>query len=184
MLIQDFDFWTVEFAISCIGDLDLQFEYNAIRPYTYAFTDNDRNYLHWGQSLAHPMGSNLRDFSTIIRYKPAKRLFAYLTINLAGQGRDSISIGITSSYGGTISKNVDLRNLGRNGNDNQNMLQGIKVRTSCFDMRLSYSLSHNLFIDVRCLIRNEQSAYTQYESKSVISSMAIRYNIPFRQQNF
>lgn len=45
-----------------------QTEYNAVRPFTYSHGSIYQNYAHFYQPLAHPMGSNFRDWVTIVQY--------------------------------------------------------------------------------------------------------------------
>ncbi|HEX5624505.1 MAG TPA: hypothetical protein VFX48_00695, partial [Saprospiraceae bacterium] len=57
-----------------LKDLDLQLEYNTIRPYTYTFRDSVANYSHSFQSLAHPLGANFREWVVRMDYHPGNRL--------------------------------------------------------------------------------------------------------------
>ncbi len=50
--------------------LDLFFEYNQVRPYTYGHSNASNSWTHYGQFLAHPYGANLWDFSAAFRYQP------------------------------------------------------------------------------------------------------------------
>ncbi len=62
--------------ISALGidNLDLQFEYNRARPYTYSHQDLYRSYTHYEQPLAHPLGANFDEVIGIVRYQPVDRL--------------------------------------------------------------------------------------------------------------
>ena len=46
-----------------IKNLDLQLEYNRVRPFTYSHRDSVANYTHYNQPLAHPLGANFRSSS-------------------------------------------------------------------------------------------------------------------------
>jgi hypothetical protein len=48
-----------------IKNLDLQLEYNRVRPFTYSHRDSVANYTHYNQPMAHPLGAN---FSETIGY--------------------------------------------------------------------------------------------------------------------
>ncbi|TDE10054.1 hypothetical protein [Dyadobacter psychrotolerans] len=166
-----------------IPDLDLQGEYNLVRPYTYAHKDGGRNYAHYGQSLAHPLGSNFREFVGIIRYKPTSRLSVYGTIMLANKGMDPNS---TYNYGGDLQKNYETRRRVEDGDRDidHKIGQGILTKNTYTDLRLSYSLAHNLFVDGRCLVRNVKSENVDFTQKSNVFSIAVRYNMAYRQQTF
>ncbi|WP_031529432.1 capsule assembly Wzi family protein [Dyadobacter crusticola] len=166
-----------------VPNLDLQAEYNLVRPYTYSHKDGGRNYMHYGQSLAHPLGANFREYLAILRYKLTSRLSAYGTVMLATQGKDPSS-NTMMNYGGDISKSYEGRSFNRDGELNQKIGQGIKASTAFTDLRLSYSLAHNFFVDGRYLLRNIKSADADVASKSNIWTIALRYNMAYRQQTY
>ncbi|WP_225865643.1 capsule assembly Wzi family protein [Dyadobacter aurulentus] len=184
--------WTNKYSLQLGGkyvdafgvpNLDLQAEYNLVRPYTYSHKDGGRNYMHYGQSLAHPLGANFREYIAIARYKLTSRLSAYGTFMMAMQGKDPTT-GPEMNFGGDISKNYEERSVNRDGELGQKIGQGIKASTTFTDLRLSYSLAHNLFLDGRYLIRNLKSDDVKVASKSNIFTFAIRYNMAYRQQTF
>ena len=166
-----------------IKNLDLQAEFNLVRPYTYSHKDGGRNYAHYGQSLAHPLGANFKEFIGIIRYKPAARLSVYGTLMIADKGMDPNTF---SNYGGDILKSYETRT----GPDNKSrdlghkIGQGILTKNTYTDIRLSYSLAHNFFVDGRYLIRNVKSDYADFAQKSNVFSIGVRYNMAYRQQTF
>ena len=164
-----------------IQNLDLQAEYNLVRPYTYSHKDGGRNYVHYGQSLAHPLGANFREFVGILRYKATSRLSVYGTLMLAKQGKDP---DFATNYGGDVNKSYETRYDVYNLNARHKIGDGIPASTVFTDFRLSYSLAHNLFVDGRLLIRNVNSSSAQFASKSNIFSVAIRYNMAYRQQTY
>ena len=58
-----------------IKNLDLQFETNRVRPYTYSHFDSVANYTHYNQPLAHPLGANFQEYIGILKYQPAPRWY-------------------------------------------------------------------------------------------------------------
>jgi hypothetical protein len=161
-----------------VPNLDLQLEYNVVRPFTYAHKDTGTNYMHYGQALAHPLGANFREFLAILRYKATPRLSAYGTLMIANQGKNPT--GNTINYGGDISLSYETRN----GDDGHKLGQGIKAATTFADLRLSYALAHNLFLDGRYLIRQVKSDDVNVAAKANVFTFAIRYNMAYRQQTF
>jgi hypothetical protein len=165
-----------------IPNLDIQAEYNLVRPYTYSHKDGGRNYAHYGQSLAHPMGANFREFLTILRYKASPRLSLYGTGMWVNQGKDPMNA--VFNYGGDIMKSYDFRIGFQDPLYRHRIGDGISVKTALADLRLSYSLAHNLFLDARFLSRIARSGEGNYASKSNVFSFAIRYNMAYRQQTY
>lgn len=164
-----------------IQNLDLQAEYNLVRPYTYSHKDGGSNYAQYGQSLAHPLGANFKEFVGILRYKPLSRLSIYGTLMLAKQGKDPDKY---TNYGGDVNKSYETRINAADKNAPHRIGDGIVANTVFTDVRLSYSMAHNLFIDGRLLIRNVNSSSAQFASKSNVFSIAIRYNMAYRQQTY
>lgn len=57
----------------------LQFEYNHCRPFTYAHTLSLQNYGYLNRPLAHPQGSNFREFAGVFRVSFPKNWSMHLT---------------------------------------------------------------------------------------------------------
>lgn len=159
-----------------IANLDLQGEYNMAQPFTYTHRDGGRNYTHFRQPLAHPYGANFSETLFILRYKITPRFTVYGTTMWARQGIDENGL----NYGGNLLLDYDTR-----ARDFGNFLgQGVPLYTRSADLRLSYMLVHNLFIEGRFLTRREESPrYTRRHSTG-LTTFALRYNMPYRQQTF
>ncbi|MBR2196397.1 MAG: hypothetical protein IJ911_12390 [Salinivirgaceae bacterium] len=67
--------------------LDIQAEMNVARPFMYSHVTHIQNYGHYRQPLAHPLGSNFKEFVLIGRYN-YKRLFVEAKYIHAMHGRD------------------------------------------------------------------------------------------------
>jgi hypothetical protein len=159
-----------------IANLDLQGEYNVARPFTYTHRDGGRNYTHFRQPLAHPLGANFREFLGIIRYKITPRLTAYGTLMWTKQGVDYDG----KNWGGNLLLDYETR-VSDFGNS---IAQGVPLYTRFADLRVSYMLFHNLFLDGRLLSRRENASQYNVHQKTRLSTLALRYNIPYRQQTF
>jgi len=166
-----------------VNNLDLQAEYNLVRPYTYAHKDGGTNYAHYAQSLAHPLGANFKEFLGIIRYKVSPRISVYGTGMWVDQGKDPLNSRL--NYGSDIMKSYDQR-TGKEwmaGEDGGHAIgQGVPVQTMIADLRISYAMAHNLFLDGRFLQRTTTSNDANFAKKTNVFSVAIRYNMPYRQQ--
>jgi len=68
--------------------LDVQAEMNVARPFMYSHVTHIQNYGHFRQPIAHPLGSNFREFVLIGRYN-FQRLFVEAKYIHAMQGRDA-----------------------------------------------------------------------------------------------
>ncbi len=159
-----------------IANLDLQGEYNVARPYTYTHRDGGRNYTHFRQPLAHPLGANFREFLGIIRYKITPQLTVYGTLMWTKQGVDYDG----KNWGGNLLLDYETR-VSDFGNS---IAQGTPLYTRFMDLRVSYMLFHNLFLEGRLLSRREETPKYKIQQKTSLSSLALRYNIPYRQQTF
>ncbi len=86
--------------------LNLQVEYNEVRPYTYSHGIPLQNYAHAGLPLAHPAGSNFREFLFNGMYSKNKWQFGFQARYLY-QGLDSSAI--SGNYGSDIFKSYTGR---------------------------------------------------------------------------
>src|SRR5207302_91536 len=78
-LLSNRGYWGNKYAVQAgfkwldvfnLPNVDWQGEFNLIRPYTYSEKEPSENYSQYGQSLAHPLGANLREVVNIIRINP------------------------------------------------------------------------------------------------------------------
>lgn len=91
-----------------IENLDLQLEYNQVRPYTYSHNTIVLNYGHNNQSMAHPWGANFRELIGIARYKH-KRYYGHLKLIYGYRGIDFNTFEDNAAYGGNIYRNEEDR---------------------------------------------------------------------------
>jgi hypothetical protein len=159
-----------------LGNLDLQGEVNIIRPYTYQHTDQFTNYQHYNQPLAHPMGANLYELIGIVRYQPIPRL------NLTGKaiatryGQDTDSL----NYGG----NVLYSYLDRVSGYGNEIAQGVTTNQLYLDLTASFQLRHNVFLDLKQVVRRSDAEINTFDSNTYFTSFAFRWNIPQRLHEF
>jgi hypothetical protein len=115
-----------------IPSLDLQAEYNRVRPFTYQHFNAASNYSHYGQHLGHAAGANLYDYHLILRYHPypAWNLVASYSFLRKGLDQDGLN------YGG----DVRLPFVNRPGDFDQQVAQGMQLDVHQVYGRLSYQL--------------------------------------------
>ena len=157
-----------------ISQLDLQVEYNRVRPYTYAHDDLYRSYTHYEQPLAHPLGANFSETLAILRYQPLPRLSLKVKLVNARSGADQDS----TNWGG----NVLLDNRTREQDYDNTLGQGVATQLLVMDGIASYQLWHNIFVDGRLLYRTREQGNVTEET--TFASLALRWNIRQRYYDF
>jgi hypothetical protein len=129
-----------------IPNLMVQGEINMVRPYTYSHYITSQSYGHYNQALAHPLGSNFREFVGNVRYFH-KRLFFDARLILATQGLDSIN----TNYGSDVFKDYNTRA----SEFGVNLFQGIKTNTLFGDIKIGYLVNPrtNLRLELGMTVR-------------------------------
>jgi hypothetical protein len=154
-----------------VNNLDLQLEWNYVRPYTYTHNDSIANYSNYNQPLAHPLGANFSEFIGVIRYQPIFPLTIETEFLFAMQGRDTSN----SNWGGNIfipTTENDIESIYGN-----KVAQGVKNQLTNFQLSVSYMIKHNLFADAVCIYRKTSSDFTAFNSSSTIFQVGVRMNI-------
>ena len=159
-----------------IDRLDLQVERNVVRPYTYMNEDAGSNYSHYRQPLAHPLGANFRETLFILRYRPADRLNFKARMIFMESGLDDRE----SNWGGNWLLSYETREMDQ-GNE---IGQGINTRTSFLGLEASYTLAHNVFIDLYYLRRRADSEVNADDLNTSILGLGFRANIYRRVMDF
>ncbi|MVM29355.1 hypothetical protein GO755_04865 [Spirosoma sp. HMF4905] len=183
--------WTNKFALQLGGkyidafnvpNLDLQAEFNLARPYTYSHessstvSSGQTNYAHYSQPLAHPLGGNFMEGLGIIRYQQ-KRLSLNGIGGVMMYGADPAT---DINYGGNILKDYTTR-IREEGNF---IGQGRKTIITYADVRASYMIRHNVFLEGRLLYRFQDSQYRPDSYTEKVASLALRWNLPYRNWVF
>ncbi|UII28924.1 hypothetical protein LVD15_10985 [Fulvivirga maritima] len=159
-----------------IDNLDLQVETNIARPYIYSHDTDYGSYSHYNQSLAHPLGANFNEVIGILRYQPMGRLQVTAKLIRAEYGTD----GEGQNWGG----NILLRNQTREQNENNEIGQGIGTTLMYGSLALSYQFKHNLFVDLTHIYRDLKSDQESLDENTNYTSLALRWNIPHRYNEF
>jgi hypothetical protein len=159
-----------------IDNLDLQLEGNVVRPFTYSHEGIYTNYAHYRQPLAHPLGANFKEFIAIARYQPIARLQLTGKLIRATYGKD----GISTNWGGNILKDNGTREQSL-GND---IGQGISTTLTYIDLTASYQFRHNVFLDLKQVIRKQESVDDSFDQNTSFSSLTLRWNIAQRLHEF
>jgi hypothetical protein len=159
-----------------IDHLDMQVEYNRVRPYTYSHFQPSEvivqqsvsNYSHNNQALAHPAGANFSELLINIRYQPTQKLITSVRYMHTLQGKDNNNL----NYGSDIL----LLNTTRIADFGINQLQGSLSTIDMLNIDISYELFHDLYFDIDILWRRDNNIDLEDINTSYIGG-GIRYNI-------
>lgn len=158
-----------------VPNLDLQLEFNWVRPYTYTQDSLELAYTHYRQPLAHPLGANFYEILGCLRYQPWGRLRMELLGFYALKGEDAPG----ENWGG----NILLDNRTRMQEYNNRMAQGIRVQRRFAELRLSYQLHPNYFVELSHRLRHIEHAI-QGERTSQFTALGLRVNAVRRRHEF
>jgi len=162
-----------------IKNLDLQLEYNSIRPFTYSHGDSIANYTHYNQPLAHPLMANFNEVIGIARYQPAPKWLLQVKAIIYQQGKDSSS----ESYG----HNIFLPNSPPYRTKDYGFYIGSGWKTNVFygSLLVSYEWKQNLFLELFGAVRNLDTKTAPIISEnSTTISFGVRWNMHRREFEF
>lgn len=159
-----------------IANLDLQGEFNLVRPYTYSHGTSFGSYSSYRQPIAHPLGANFREVVAIVRYQPTGKLHVTAKLISARTGRDAPGM----NWGGDILK----LNTTRQQEFNNVVGQGISNDIVLGSLTASWQFRHNLLVDASLLSRRSVSTAALFNNNTTITSLALRWNIAQRLYDF
>jgi len=150
-----------------LNNLDIQVEYNHVRPYTFQSDTSGKNYQHFGQPLSNPNGANLREFIFTLLYNPTGKFLIKAQISQLSKGYDIA--GSQINYGGNILRTY-YNYKSEYGN---NITQGYTVNRTLIDMQVTYQLFHNVNVDIT---GQHAPANELMKSNYYYAALGIRYN--------
>jgi hypothetical protein len=162
-----------------IKNMDLQLEYNHVRPFTYSHRDSVANYTHYNQPLAHPLMANFNEVIGIARYQPAPKWMIQAKAIFYQQGRDSSNV----SYG----SNIFLPSVFPYRTMDYGFYTGSGWKTNVMygSLLLSYEWRENLFFEVFGAVRKQDTKTAPITSqKSSTISFGVRWNMHRREFDF
>ncbi|MEP7128764.1 MAG: hypothetical protein ABI729_07850 [Chitinophagales bacterium] len=161
-----------------LDNLDIQFEWNHIRPYVYTHNDSVANYTNYNQPLAHPLGANLNEWIGVVRYQPIFPLTIQWSITAARSGRDTSG----SNWGADIFiPTTDSTIPTVYGNE---VGQGVSSDLLLSELSVCYMIRHNIFIDATYVYRNSKSELAAFSSSTNIFQVGVRMNVAKRKFQF
>lgn len=162
--------------VAGIKNLDAQVEMNVIRPYTYTHETKFKSYTHFNHPLAHPVGANLKEYLGVLRYQPVNRLTLTAKLFHIKYGADTSG----ANWGGDVRK--DYRTREREFNNE--IGQGVTTTVNYLSFAASWQLRHNLFIDLKQIVRKETSGGLLPDNDRNVTLLGMRWNVPQRLQEF
>lgn len=153
--------------VANVSGLDLQAEFNRIRPFTYSHFNPSANYSHYGTELAHPMGANFSEFIGIARYQvtPQLNLQGNLTYLLKGLDPAGRNFG-ADPFRTYIDRSQDFSN---------EVGQGDRLLITSVYGKISYQiLKLDAFAEIEGRFRKEN------DFTSLTGMASLRWNIPNR----
>jgi len=123
------------FDLFKVKNLNIQLEYNAVRPYTFASTAPLNSYMHYGQSLGHPLGANFHEGMGMISYRYHDfRIELRTTYAIVGKDTTGTNFG-NDTYMSTLSA--------ANGSESggNSIGQGIKTHLLYQNAEIAYTIN-------------------------------------------
>jgi len=159
-----------------VKNLDLQAEFNMVRPFTYSHFDSVANYTHYNQPLAHPFGANFREGIVILRYQPIPRWSGQLKFIGWKQGLDSAN----SNFGSNIFKLNSTRSHGDYGYE---FLGGVSSQGLNASGLVSFEWKENLFLDGSLMYRHFKKEGFSTEN-TLMFTLGVRVNMFRREYDY
>ena len=163
--------------VANVQNLDLQVEWNRVRPFTYTHFDSVSSYTHYNQPLAHPLGANFNEIIAIIRYQPFGKLNITSRLIYSQQGLDSAN---GRNFGSDIYR---LNGDGRFRSFGYKTLDGVKSTGINVSLLASYELRENIFIDANILLRRFTKGSDPVQSTTMFG-LGVRMNLWTREYDY
>jgi len=186
---QGFGWWANKFGVQAgvkyvdalgIDHLDIQAEFNTLRPYTFSHRDTlGASYSHNNQVLAHPLGANFSEIIVKGRYQPAKKWVIEGRLIRANYGEDDEE---RNHWGGNIltpTRPDEIPLI----NDNS-IGQGVATNTTILGLDISYQFRHNLFLEVEFFHRMQESELDSRDDTDTYFGGGVRWNIGRNRLDF
>lgn len=159
-----------------VSHLDLQYEFNKVRPYTYAhrgqisaeINQSLSSYSHYNQPLAHPLGANFIEHIIQAHYKPTSRLYLDARMSYARYGLDEAGV----SYGQNILRPTDDRLT----DDDNTTTQGQATDVLGFYIHADYELFHDFYLGMEYVNRMQDSESEANNFETQYVGLSLRYN--------
>lgn len=183
-LKRDFNYWGNKWAgqlgvryinAFSVPFLDIVSEINVARPFMYThFVEIPEygvaaaSYSHYGQPMAHPMGSNFYEWISTLTYKPAPKWWVKGRFIYAKAGLDSDNQTVGQSI---------LTPNGQRLKDSYKLLEGEAFQQVHIGAILQYMFYHNMSLECKIHYRNVQTNVAEYFGDSFYAGLGLRINV-------
>jgi hypothetical protein len=165
-----------------LKNLDLQAEYNQVRPFMYSGSANQGSWTHYREPMAHPFGANFREIIGILRYQPFNKVYIFARLNYWQQGRDSARFNFGSN------PRLDNSLVGQGGRRLRDapypMFAGTGYKGANTAITISYEIKENLFFDLNNLYRIYKADRGGIEVNTNVITAGLRWNMFRRDYDY
>jgi hypothetical protein len=167
--------------VANIDHLDAQAEFNLVRPFTYSHFDGS-NYSNYNQPLAHPAGSNFKEYIFRLRYQPIQPLVLEARAIYSDGGEDPVG----KNYGNNILLDYNTRTPVNVITPDEGYYIGVgnatKITTIALDA--SYQFWHNYYADLHFFQRKKDSSDNKFDLNTTYFGGGFRVNIGQKRIEF
>ncbi len=157
---QAFQLGGKSFNVMKVKNLNIQTEFNFVRPYTYSHQTSQTNYAQYNQALAHPLGANFYESVSFVNYR-WKKFFVEGKYMYSQIGLDYLNLNMGSNI--FLSYDTHASDYGNY------VAQGIVTTLSYKDLRISYLVNPktNFVIEAGVSDRNYKNAFVDSHTQFV-----------------
>jgi hypothetical protein len=171
----------IQAGVKCIDvlgvdHLDLQIEWNRVRPFTYSHFDSLNSYTHYNQPLAHPLWSNFNEFVSILKYQPSRKIYLQGRWIHANRGDNTNKQNWGSNP--LLGYNTRVQDFGNE------VGQGIGASLDIWALDASWMFYHNIFVDLGVLLRRKNSEDNTLDQNTKVVKLGLRMNIWNQNRDF
>jgi hypothetical protein len=169
------------FNLMSVDHLDIQLEFNSVRPFTYSHRLTEgldytvASYSHYNQELAHPLGANFNEILFLWKYRLSKKWSVNGRVFFAQIGKS-----ISENIGQDI-----LRPSNSRISDFENSIgKGESTKILQLGTILTYHLPFDYYADFQFLYRNEESDYGNFNVKSTYFGISFRAHLSHQKLDY
>lgn len=157
---QGFQLGFKSFDVFKVKNLNVQTEFNFVRPYTYTHRSEEQNYTHYNQPLAHPLGANFTEAVNFVNYR-YKRWFSEIRIQYARLGEDTAGI----NYGNNVFLNYNSRPF----EYGHYMFNGLRTTLTSAELRISFLVNPKTNFNVMAgvMVRNRSNSLSDQQTQLI-----------------
>ena len=162
-----------------VDHLDLQIEYNTVRPYTYSHSRelsvlpefSNANYTHHSQPLAHPLGANFKEILASAKYQWRDKFYFQGRAMITAYGEDGEDDNLGNNI--LLVTNSSTVNMPL-GNETG---QGLQTDIMMLSLNTSYQFMYNYYLDLDFIYRKSDSQLASKTIDTKYIGLGLRVNM-------